>query len=315
MEKLFGLLFVLAFAVSAHAQTLGPPTTLNGGTNNIGTATGTSLALGGATIGANALAVTGTTLLGTATYSDGTTSIPAMAFVSDPTTGFYRSGTSSIGAVIAGTDRFHMTGSAVFSNSSNSWYLPYATASATVPSMVPNATSTTTGIGGTTATLSLIVAGAEQMRIAASGALTLPAIPADTAQTDSTVCVTSAGVVYKGTGAVGICLGTSGAQFKTGVAPMVAGIDDLMKINFVNYNYKNGFGDNGVRRQYGTTAQEVEAALPDIARHNEQGETINFDSGALLFVGLHAIQQLKAENNALRACNASWKCRIFGTVP
>jgi hypothetical protein len=125
---------------------------------------------------------------------------------------------------------------------------------------------------------------------------------ADTAQTDATVCrVAATGLLYTGTGALGICLGTSGRQFKTAFAPMVAGIDDLMKIDFVNYRYLDGYGDNGAHKQYGTTAQNVEAVLPDIARHDVKGETINYDSGALLFIGLHAIQQLKADNDNMRA--------------
>ena len=47
-------------------------------------------------------------------------------------------------------------------------------------------------------------------------------------------------------------------------------------------------------------AQNVEAALPDLAGHNENGETINYDWGALMFVGLRAIQELKADNDNLR---------------
>lgn len=149
--------------------------------------------------------------------------------------------------------------------------------------------------------------------------LAVPGIASDAATTDNTACVSSSGVFLKGSGTLGICLGTSGAQFKTAFAPMAAGIDDLMKIDFQNYRYREGFGDSGERMQYGPTAQNVEGAIPDLVRHNASGAAINYDSGALLFVGLRSIQQvntnleqLKADNDNLRACQESWKCRLFG---
>jgi hypothetical protein len=127
-----------------------------------------------------------------------------------------------------------------------------------------------------------------------------PNIASDAGLTDQTVCwknTATTGTFLKGSGALGICLGTSGKQFKTDFAPMKVGINELMKINFVNYRYRQGIVDSGERMQYGPTAQNVEAAIPDLARHDANGETINYDYGALLFVGLHAIQQLKADND------------------
>lgn len=141
----------------------------------------------------------------------------------------------------------------------------------------------------------------------------LPNATSDAGLADSTACLRSSnGQLLKGSGTLGICLGTSGAQFKTAFAPMAAGIDDLMKINFQNYRYRDGFGDSGASMQYGATAQDVERALPDLVRHTDSGDAVNYDSGALLFIGLRAIQQLKADNDNLRACNQNWKCRLFG---
>lgn len=130
----------------------------------------------------------------------------------------------------------------------------------------------------------------------------LPTVASDTAATDATACIrTSNGQVLKGTGAVGICLGTSGRQFKTEFAPMQAGLGELMKIDLLNYRYKRGYGDNGARMQYGPVAQDVEAVLPDLAGHDANGVTINYDWGSLMFIGLHAIQELKADNDNLRS--------------
>lgn len=136
--------------------------------------------------------------------------------------------------------------------------------------------------------------------VSIAATLSILGIASDTATVDNTMCITSAGLTLKGTGTLGICLGTSGAQFKTAFAPMAAGIDDLMKINFQNYRYLNGFGDNGARMQYGTTAQDVEKVIPDLVRYDTYGNPLNYDSGALLFIGLRSIQQLKADNDNLR---------------
>lgn len=124
---------------------------------------------------------------------------------------------------------------------------------------------------------------------------------ADTAQVDSTVCrVAASGLLLTGSGTLGICLGTSGAQFKTAFAPMVGDINDIVRLDFQNYRYRKGFGDSGARMQYGLTAQNVDTVLPDLVRHDASGQAINFDSGALLFIGLRAIQQLKAENDNIQ---------------
>lgn len=145
------------------------------------------------------------------------------------------------------------------------------------------------------------------------GQVFTPNATSDAGLADSTACIrTSNGQILKGSGTLGICLGTSGAQFKTAFAPMVAGIDEIAKIKLWNYRYLNGFGDSGERIQYGATAQDVEKVLPDLVRYDSKGEVINYDIGAFVPIALHALQQLKADNDNLRECNKNWKCRIFG---
>lgn len=130
----------------------------------------------------------------------------------------------------------------------------------------------------------------------------LTGLGTDAAQVDATVCrVAASGLLVTGTGALGICLGTSGAQFKTAFAPMQAGLTELMQIDFQNYRYRPGFGDSGAAMQYGTTAQNVEGPLPDLVRHAKSGEALNFDSGALMFIGLHAVQELKVSADRIEA--------------
>lgn len=142
-----------------------------------------------------------------------------------------------------------------------------------------------------------------------------PNITSDAGLTDTTLCwknSATTGTFLKGSGTLGICLGTSGAQFKTAFAPMIGGLEEVMELNLQNYRYRNGYGDDGERMQYGLTAQDVDRVMPDLVRRDASGEAINYDAGAFLFIGLRAIQELKADNDDLRACQATWKCRIFG---
>lgn len=132
-------------------------------------------------------------------------------------------------------------------------------------------------------------------------AIILSGLSTDAAATDTTLCSRSSdGTVLKGSGTLGICLGTSGRQFKIIDGPMSAGLNDLVKIKLYDYHYRKNYGDGGTRLQYGPMAQDVEAVLPILASHDARGDTINYDSGALLFVGLRAIQELKADNDNLR---------------
>lgn len=124
----------------------------------------------------------------------------------------------------------------------------------------------------------------------------------DATKVTNTLCAdTTTGQVYKGSGALGICLGTSGRQFKTEFAPMQAGLAEVMKIKLWNYRYKSGYGDGGENLQYGPTAQDVETVLPDLVRHNEKGDAINYDVGAFIPILMRAVQELKVDNDNLRA--------------
>jgi hypothetical protein len=134
-----------------------------------------------------------------------------------------------------------------------------------------------------------------------TGLFALPLITTDSAHTDATICEdTTTHALYSGSGTLGICLGTSGRQFKTDLVPMKAGLKEISGLDLWNYRYKNGWGDSGKRIQYGPTAQDVEKVLPDLVGRDDKGTPINYDSGALLLISLHAIQELKAEVDDLK---------------
>ncbi len=274
------------------------------------------------------------TFTGVATFANGSAAAPSIVFAASSTAGFYSLDAVTVGMTSRGLQVIQ------FSNPLNAvnYYLAGGSATGTSPTFYVDGSDTdigliwsTKGVGeyrvysGLFGTLNLGVNATRVIAyqttvstskttgaIVSSGGLgvagaiftdTLSVITmaADTAQTDATVCrVAATGLLYTGTGALGICLGTSGEQFKTDLAPMQAGLAELMKIDMLNYRYRPGHGDDGARMQYGPTAQGVEVALPGLVNHNALGVAINYDSGALFFIGLRAIQELKADNDNLR---------------
>jgi len=361
---------LIATGIAADSQTIGPPASSGGCT---GACTFTSLALGGATIGSNALAVTGTTLLtGVAsnsialaqdTSADGLVLTDPTAAVlnhqqfsprlrltgngwqtntsgsqvtdwivenqtvqgaANPTSNFIISsqvnGGGYIPRVIINTPGVFSLGSGGFqvqngtpaspnSNliASNALYMNsgggiYFTSGATAASGFDTAiTRVSAGL------LRIEDSGGTNLRdltlrnITSSGAIINTGITTDVAHTDATICEdTTTHQFYSGSGTLGICLGTSGRQFKTDLVPMKAGLKEIATLDLWNYRYKPGWGDGGKRIQYGPTAQDVEKVLPDLVGHDEKGEAINYDSGALLLIALHAIQEQQVQIEELK---------------
>lgn len=123
----------------------------------------------------------------------------------------------------------------------------------------------------------------------------------DATHTDRTVCQDSTSKsLYFGSGAVGVCLGTSAARFKRDIQPMTAGTAELMNLKPVNYFYREGYGDDGASRQYGLVADDVAHAIPDIVRYDDTGRVVNYDWGSLIFVMVHTIQEQQAEIEAIK---------------
>ncbi len=128
-----------------------------------------------------------------------------------------------------------------------------------------------------------------------------PNAAADTATVDSTACLaTTGGKLLKGTGTLGICLGTSSARFKHDIAPMGAGLAEIVRLAPKNFFYNKDSGDGGKRQQYGLIAEEVVMVLPGITSPDREGKPQAVDLLALVPVLVNAMKQLKADNDNLR---------------
>lgn len=153
-----------------------------------------------------------------------------------------------------------------------------------------------TGAGATaqnTATSALIIKGATQL-------VTLPAITTDATHTDSTLCQdTTTHAIYFGSGAAGICLGTSSARFKQDIRPLKDGLAQIAALNPVSYRYKEGYGTTD-KDLYGFTAEDMDQVMPKLVGHDTEGRPNSIDWAGLVPVLTKAVQELKADNDNLR---------------
>lgn len=82
--------------------------------------------------------------------ADGTAASPVLAFANDPDSGFYSPAGNSITLTLNGTDQVLFgTNSQIDSSNTSSYRLIGDTSDATTPTLVPNRSQTTTGIGST----------------------------------------------------------------------------------------------------------------------------------------------------------------------
>jgi hypothetical protein len=126
-------------------------------------------------------------------------------------------------------------------------------------------------------------------------------LASDATHTDNTVCAdTGTGLLYKGSGTAGICLGTSSARFKDGIAPLVAGLEQINNLDAITYKYKPGYGDSGETIKYGFTAEQVYQVLPDLVGLDNEGKPNSIDWAGIVPVLVKAIQEQQKEIEVLK---------------
>jgi len=106
-------------------------------------------------------------------------------------------------------------------------------------------------------------------------------------------------VASLGTGTVYSNAGTltntnpSDRRLKTNIIPLTYGLSDILKLNPVSYNWKDG--TNG--KQFGFIAQEVQEIMPDAVK---DGEYLGLEKDAIYSALVNAIKELKQELDNLK---------------
>lgn len=141
------------------------------------------------------------------------------------------------------------------------------------------------------------------------GTLTIAGI-ASGAQAD-VVCTTSAGLLTYQVSATGCAV--SSIRFKQDLRAIgdAAALDVITRLEPKSYHYRPET-DMGNDVHFGFTAEQVGKIDPDLITYEDDGQphAVKYNELHAFYAG--AFRQIKADNDNLRACMESWKCRLFG---
>lgn len=122
----------------------------------------------------------------------------------------------------------------------------------------------------------------------------------DATKTDNTLCVdTTTNQVYKGSGTIGICLGTSSVRFKQGWKELTLGLRELLALNPGRFRYIEGYGDDGNKEQFGFIAEDAADVIPELVGLDSEGLPNSFDLVGLIPLLVNAIKDQQAQIQTL----------------
>lgn len=130
-------------------------------------------------------------------------------------------------------------------------------------------------------------------------AFKLTGIGTDAAASDTTTCVLSDGTIVKGSGTLGICLGTSSVRFKTSIAPLSVGLNEIVALRPVSYRVDVQHGDPN-KTLYGFTAEQGGSVLPALMGRDVNGLPNTFDYLGVVPVMVKAMQEMQKEIDELK---------------
>lgn len=134
-----------------------------------------------------------------------------------------------------------------------------------------------------------------------AGTLAEVGITTDATHTDATVCEdTTTHQFYFGSGAAGICLGTSSARFKHDITDLADGLPELMKMRPRQYYLNEDHGGDPTKPLYGFVAEEAISTLPKLVGHDAEGHPNTFDLVGVVPVLVRGIQQMQEEIEQLK---------------
>ena len=134
--------------------------------------------------------------------------------------------------------------------------------------------------------------------IGIGGLVSIPSITTDATHTDASVCVdTTTKALYFGSGALGVCLGTSSERYKSDITSLQVGLSEILAMQPVSYRLKS----DPSKLLYGFIAERDGLVLPDLLGRDTQGRPNTFDYLGVVPVLVNAVQAQQAQIAELRA--------------
>lgn len=124
-------------------------------------------------------------------------------------------------------------------------------------------------------------------------------IGTDAAATDTTACVLSDGTIVKGSGTIGICLGTSSERFKPFISSLDVGLSQIMALQPIKYRVDAAHGDPD-KMLYGFTAEQGGIVLPALMERDINGVPNTFDYLGIVPVLVKALQEQQEQIDKLK---------------
>lgn len=210
----------------------------------------------------------------------------------------------------AGTATFNDASTAGSGTVSNRYILGIAAPTLTATNAsVTNTVASTFFIGDAPTDSTNVTSTAKYALNVDAGLVRIGGISSDATHTDSTVCQdTTTHALYAGSGAVGICLGTSSRRYKEGIREETDGLSEVLELQPVRFRFDAHHGDGGVKEHSGFTAEDIAGTkLARLVDFDKEGKPNAYDWSELFPVLVNAIKDLSAQNELLNTrFNTLW---------
>lgn len=102
---------------------------------------------------------------------------------------------------------------------------------------------------------------------------------------------------------------TSDERLKDIHGPFNRGLAEILQINPILYNWK-AYPDKSPLG--GVSAQDVQRVIPEAVSEIDAEGHLGVSDRPLVAALINSVHELKSANDNLRACQSSWRCRLFG---
>ncbi|MCH7883494.1 tail fiber domain-containing protein [Patescibacteria group bacterium] len=129
-----------------------------------------------------------------------------------------------------------------------------------------------------------------------SGEVRFPTMPS--AANDRTACIKSTtNAISKNSGACG----TSSIRYKENIKELKYGLEEVLQLNPVSFNFKKEWDPEDRRRKIGLIAEETVLITPEVIGYNEEGLVDSLDYAKLVPVLTKAIQEMNLRIDLINA--------------